>query len=116
MDAEKIIELVDGFVDQLKCELVQLSKNFALNAEGAVEEAKMLGLSQEEAPYLIFNLADPMGAIESSQKQCLAHTNHMFDICQGMDPEEETFARTMIVQRLRELHEEINFLFSSADN
>lgn len=115
MDTEDITELVDEFIDQLKGEFAELSKELAVNAQGAAQEAGILGLSQEDAPYLIFNLADPMGTIQMSQERCRAHMNDIFDICQNMDPEEETLARTMIIKRIHELHAEINSLFFSAD-
>ena len=115
MDAEEIMGLVDEFIGQLKGEFVQLSRELTVNAEGAAEEVEILGLSQEEAPYLIFNLADPMGTIGASQERCRAHTKDIFDIFEGMDSEEEALARSMIMERLHELHSEINSLFFSAD-
>lgn len=115
MDIEDITELVDEFIDQLKQEFAELSRQLTVNAEGAAEEVEILGLSQEEAPYLVFNLADPMETIKISQERCRVHTRYIFDMCEGMDPEEETLARAMIAERLRELHAEIHSLFSSTD-
>lgn len=115
MDTEDITELVDEFIDQLKREFTELNRELVINAEEATEEVEILGLSQEDAPYLIFNLADPMGTIQMSQERCRVHARHIFHICEGMDPEEETLAQVMIIKRLRELYAEIDFLFSSAD-
>lgn len=115
MDSEEIAELVDGFMDKLVWEFGQLSKELVVNAEGAAEEVKILGLSQEEAPYLIFNLADPMGTIGISQERCRTHVKDVFDILNGLDLEEEKLARIMIHKGLRELHSEIGSLFSSDD-
>ena len=113
MDAEEIAELVDEFMDKLVSELNQLHKEIAANAEGAEREVKDLGLSQEDAPHLIFDLADPMGSIEASQGRCRMHVSDVFDILEGLDPDEEQLARTMIREELRELHSEIDSLFSS---
>lgn len=113
MDAEHITELVDGFIDQLREEFVQLSQELAVNVQKATQEVEMLGFSQEEAPDLLLNLADPMGSVEARREQCRMHANNIFGICEGMDPEEETLAHAMILERLRDLYEEIISLFSS---
>jgi len=113
MDAEEIEELVDGFMDQLAWEFNQLGKEITENAEDAGKEVEAFGLSQEEMPRLVFDIADPMGSIEISQGRCRAHVNNIFNILDGLDPEEEKLARMMIHKGLRELHLEISSLFSS---
>lgn len=113
MDAEEIAELVDGFMDQLAQEFNQLGKEITANAEDAGREVQALGLSQEEAPRLVFDLANPIGSIETSQERCRMHVSTIFDILDGLDPEEEKLARILIHKGLRELHWEINSLFSS---
>lgn len=115
MDAEEIAELVDGFIDQLAWEFSQLGKEITAHAEDAGREVQALGLSQEEAPRLVFDLADPMGSIETSQERCRRHVSNIFDILGGLDSEEEKLARILIHKGLRELHSEINSLFSPND-
>lgn len=115
MDAEEIAELVDGFMDQLVSEFNQLGKEITANAEDAGREVQALGLSQEDVPRLIFDLADPIRSIETSQERCRMHVGNIFDILDGLDPEEEELARILIHKGLRELHSELNSLFSPND-
>lgn len=115
MDAEEIAELVNGFMDQLASEFGKLGKEITENAEDAGREVEAMGLSQEDVPRLVFDIADPMGSIETSQKRCGIHVNDIFDILNRLDPEEEKLARIMIHQGLRQLHSEINSLFFSDD-
>lgn len=115
MDAEEIVELVDGFIDQLALEFSKLGKEIIENAKNARKEVQTLGLSQEDAPRLVFDLANPIGSIETSQEQCRMQVGNIFDILDGLDPEEEKLARMLIHKGLRELHSEINSLFSSDD-
>lgn len=115
MDAEKIVEWVDGFMDQLTEEFNQLGKEITANAEHAVREVEALGLSQEDAPRLVFDIADPMGSIQTSQERCQTHVGNIFDVFERLDPEEERLARIMIRERLCEFHSEISSLFSSGN-
>jgi len=113
MDAEEIAELIHGFMDQLAWEFNQLGKEITENAEDAGKEVQAMGLSREDAPRLVFDLADPMASIETSQERCRAHVNNIFGILDSLDPEEEKLARALIHEGLRELHSEIGSLFSS---
>ena len=115
MDAEDIEELVDGFIDQLVSEFNQLGKEIAESAKHAGEEIEAMGLSQEDMPRLVFDLADSMGRIAASQDRCRMHVGNIFDILDGLDPEEEKLARAMIHEALHEFHSEINFLFFPND-
>ena len=116
MDIEKIEELVDDFIKKLAGEFDQLRTTIDTNQEAAREELKCLGLSEQDAPRLLFDLVDPMGAVEASKERCSVHNNNnMFDILDRLDPEEEAYARRMIGQGLREMHAELNRFFSSDD-
>ena len=112
MDIE---ELVDGFMDQLVSEFNQLGKEITASAKHAGEEIEAMGLSQEDMPHLVFDLADPMGRIAASQERCRMHMGNIFDILDSLDPEEEKLARTMIREKLYEFHSEINSLFFPND-
>ncbi len=115
MDIEKIEELVDDFIEDLAGEFNQLKTTIDTNQVTACEELKLLGLSEQDAPRLFFDLVDPMGTIEASKERCKAHNDHMFDLLERLDPEEEAYARGMISQRLREMHAELSRFFSSDD-
>lgn len=115
MNTEEIAELVDGFIDQLAWEFNQLGKEITAHVEDAGREVQALGLSQEEAPRLVFDLANPMGSIQTSQERCRRHMSNISNILDGLDPEEEKLARILIHKGLRELHSEINSLFSPND-
>lgn len=115
MDAEEIEELVDGFMDQLIDEFDQLGKEITENGENARREVKAMGLSQEDAPRLVFDLADHIGSIQTSQERCRVHVKDIFHILNDLDPEEEKLARVMIIERLHEFHSQLNSLFSPDD-
>ena len=116
MDIEKIEELVDDFIEKLAGEFDQLRTTIDTNQEAAREELQALGLSEQDAPRLLFDLVDPMGSVDASRERCKAHNDDMFDILDRLDPEEETYARRMIGQRLKDMHADLNKFFSSSND
>lgn len=115
MDHERIERLVDKFIEQLEEEFAHLGNEITQNAEGAMREMGMLGLSQEDFPGLVFNLADPMGTIAAIQERCRVHTKNLFYMIESFDPDEEKKARIMIIDKLQQIHSYISSLFSGDD-
>jgi len=99
MDIEKIRRIVDGYIEELKAEFARYAQNMVESAEGAEEEIEDMGLPRE----MFFFLWDPQDIFYVSKAACTLHTDRIFQLLEGMDPEDEKTARGMIAGRLRVL-------------
>ena len=104
MDTEKIKQLVDGYIEELKSEFARYAQEMVASGEGAQEEIDDIGLPED----LFIDLWDPQAILDVSKTACSLYTERIFQILDGMDPEEELEARKMIHQKLRDLHDELS--------
>lgn len=104
MDTGKIKQLVDGYIEELRSEFARYAQEMVTSGEGAQEEIDDIGLLED----LFMDLWDPQEILRVSKTACSLYTEHIFQILDGMDPEEELEARKMIHQKLRDLHDELS--------
>ncbi|GEM_PF-2629384 len=108
MDIEKIKQIVDGYIQELALEFGRYAKEMVSSAEGVEEEISGMGLPED----MFVTLWDPQAIFYVSKAACTLHTERIFQLLEGMDPEEEQAARKMIARRL---HGIVDDLTSSMD-
>lgn len=114
MDREDIEEMVDDFIEKIKAELVGFSQEMDASVKGATEEMQTIGLSVEEDAFLMMNMVDPGAILQEGQNRCKAHVEHIYEVIDQLDPQDERHAREMIIKALHEFHDELtDFLFPS---
>ena len=99
MEIEKIREIVDGYIEELKAEFARYARDMVKSAEDVEEEIEDIGLPQD----MFISLWDPQAIFYVSRQACTLHTERIFQLLEGMDPEDEQIAREMIARRLRVL-------------
>ena len=104
MDIEKIKRIVDGYIQELAFEFSRYAKEMVASAEGVEEEIDDMGLPKE----MFAALWDPQTIFYVSKAACTLHTERIFQLLEGMDPEEEMTARKMITQRLHGIVDDLS--------
>ncbi len=104
MDTKKIERIVDGYIKDLAIEFGRYAKEMVSSAEGVEEEIDDMGLPKD----MFAILWDPQEIFCVSKAACTLHTDRIFQLLEGMDPEEEMAARRMISERLHRIVDELS--------
>jgi len=104
MNIDKIKRIVDGYIQELAAEFGRYAKEMVSSAEGVEEEISDMGLPED----MFVMLWDPQSVLYASKAACTLHTDRIFKLLEGMDPEEEQAARKMIARRLHGIVDDLN--------
>ncbi|MDP3778729.1 MAG: hypothetical protein Q8R30_01605 [bacterium] len=104
MDTEKIKRIVDGYIAELAAEFGRYAKEMVSSAEGVEKEIDDMCLPKD----MFAILWDPQAILYVSKAACTLHTERIFQLLEGMDPEEEQAARRMIAQKLHGIVDELS--------
>lgn len=107
MDRENIQRIADQFIRKIIAEMVNMREGMIESVEGAVEEVEALGLSQNEASFLIWQVADVESMMHDTKRRFEQQTNRMVEALSTLEPDEEQEARRIIREQLVKIYTDL---------